>query len=679
MPAVLSQAARSMAISTPLGVDAVVLRQFTYAEELGRPFRLTVHVTTARPNEVDIGRTLGKPITIRVERSGLGTRHFSGIVSRISRNARVKETPEYMLTVVPKFWLLSCNADCRIFQKKSVPEIIQAVFQMRGIDDALDNRLKRDHEKHDYLVQYRETDLNFLSRLMEMEGIYYFFTHDQNGHKLVLCDDPACHKPQPGLESIPFYPVGAAVIPHRITDWRCESELRPGRVGLRSYDFKAPNTQPRSSRDVDYPFVCPSFEVFDYPMEFHIPSQAEKYARLRAEELASDGVVYTGHSDSRGIAAGQLFKLTDPSGQLEDALGREYLVVGLQAGGSVPDYQAGGNGAASEEEFSCSFTCIESDRIFRPQRVTPKPIVSGTQTATVVGPKGQEIYTDKHGRVKLQFHWDRYGKQDENSSCWVRVSQPWAGAGWGGVQIPRIGQEVIVDFLEGDPDRPIITGRVYNALSMPPVSGAGRDAAKGETNPADMMQAAQQMTLRSNSLGGSGGHNEITMEDTGGSEKLFIRAQKDEVHMVQNDRKDTVGHDEVREVVNDRTRKVGNNETVSVGVNQSTDVGENIVIKAGTSITLECGASRIHMNQAGFITITGSVISIAGTVNTNMTAPMTNVTGAILLTMTGAVNLTVGAVCRTQAATLASINSGQQAEVVAGADAVVQGKNVKLN
>jgi len=674
-----TQAFRNMAIATSLPKDTVLLESFTYTEDFGKPFRLTATVTAARPGALHIEETIGKSATLRIRLKDGKDRYLNGIIAKVVQDACIRDKPSFDLTIVPKFWLLSRNSDCRIFQRMSVPEIIKQVFTDRGIDDSLQGSLlKGKFTKHDYIVQYRETDFNFISRLMEMEGIYYYFSHFNGRHELVLANDTSCHRSLDGAAELPFLPPEVHTEIERITKWHAESEITTGRVSLRAFDFKAPNTKPRDTANLDYEHKT-SFEIYDYPVEFHVPEQAKHYTKIRAEELAAGSHTLYAQTDCRGICVGGKFKLTDPRRHLRRDHARQYIVSSMVVSGSVSDYQSGGGGDGEKEEFSCSFSCIDAKRIYRPARATPKPTVAGTQTAVVVGPKGQEIHTDKLGRVKLQFHWDRYGNSDENSSCWVRVSQPWAGKGWGGVQIPRIGQEVIVDFLEGDPDRPIITGRVYNADSMPPVSGAGRDAAKGEKGPKNMAEAAMQMTMRSQSLGGGGGYNEITMNDVGGAEKLHIRAEKDEVHLVQNDRKDTVGNDEKREVVNDRTRSVGKNEKVSIGVNQNIDVGQTIVITAGTSITLKCGASTIHMNQAGFITIKGSLIAVLGSVNASMTAPITNVTGAVLLTNTGAVNLTVGGVCRTQAATLASINSGGQAEMIAGADAVVQGKNVKLN
>jgi type VI secretion system secreted protein VgrG len=303
-----------------------------------------------------------------------------------------------------------------------------------------------------------------------------------------------------------------------------------------------------------------------------------------------------------------------------------------------------------------------------------------------VGEKGKEVDPDDYGRVKVQFHWDRYGKMDENSSCWVRVSQPWAGKGYGCMNIPRIGQEVVVEFIEGDPDRPLINGRLYHAENMPHASNAGRDGKKGNQKPKGLSGAGQMTSFKSNSLGGSGGHNEITMNDEGGKEGLFFKAQKDEIHNVGNDREDTVGNNETRKVKVDQSLEVGNNQTEKIGVNANEtvgvakviEVGTTFMLKAGTSITLQCGASTIHMNQAGVITISGMMISIAGAINCNMAAPITNIVGACLLTNSGLINASTGLVSHFGGGTYTHI-SGSTVENLASGDNIVKGATVKVN
>jgi type VI secretion system secreted protein VgrG len=312
--------------------------------------------------------------------------------------------------------------------------------------------------------------------------------------------------------------------------------------------------------------------------------------------------------------------------------------------------------------YECSFECIPADVTFRPQRLTPWPMVRGVQTAIVVGPKGEEIYTDEHGRIKVQFYWDRQGGRDERSSCWIRVSQPWAGGGFGGLALPRVGQEVIVDFLEGDPDRPIVTGRVYNAEQM---------------GPQDLPAKKMRTSIRSNTYPGGGGFNEITMDDSKGTEHFYEKAQYDKTVEIGNNRNTSVGVDSVEVVGNNVAEVVGNNKSTDV-TNAYNETCDTYLLNAKTSITLQCGASRIHMNQAGFISITGNVISIAAAVNSSMVAPLTEVVGAVMLTEVGGVVLVEGGVTHVRGEALATLKGGK-VNVIAKGDNIVQGSTVKIN
>jgi type VI secretion system secreted protein VgrG len=631
-----------MAIATTLGDDAVLLESFSYTEDFSRPYRLTAVVTAPKPADLTIEDAIGKVASIRIQRKDKQTRYLGGIVARISQDARVKEKPRYELTIVPKLWLLSRSADCRVFQKMSVPDIIKKVFSNRGIADALVSELKGSYDPRDFVVQYRETDFNFISRLMEVEGIYYYHRHDKNGkHQMVLADDTACHQPLDGYKELPFRLPGVEVAPDRVFDWHCEAEIQAERIALAAFDFKAPNVKPKETKSLDYQRTCPT-EIFDYPVEFHLPDEVKRHARLRSEELAAGATIYLGRTDCRGVCCGGKFTLTDPQGQLLTSHRKEYLVVGVSCQGTVQEYHSGGGGGASEE-FACSFRCVDAKKVFRPARTTPKPVVAGSQTAIVVGPKGEEIYTDKYGRVKLQFHWDRESKADENSSCWVRVSQAWAGTNWGAITIPRIGQEVIVDFLEGDPDRPIVTGRVYNDLAKPPYK---------------LPDNQTRTTLKSLSSKGGGGFNEFRFEDKKGSEEVFIHAEKDFVGYVKNDstewikrdlhftidrdRFEKVKHDAHKAVDNDEFQKIGKDLHITVGGKAAVDIGgglslkitgndaaeissdlwrkvtgnvgikaAGVTIEATSGITLKCGGNSVVIDSSG-VTVKGSMVVIDG-------------------------------------------------------------------
>lgn len=602
MSAAPTQAHRNMAIATSLGDTEVMLESFAYQEELGRPFRLTAHVTTIKPNEIKIEDTIGQAATIRMSRKDKVERFFNGIVVRIVQNARVKEKPEFELTIVPKVWLLTHNADCRIFQKKTIPEIIKEVFKARGIDDALKDELKGSFEKHDYTVQYRESDFNFVSRLMEAEGIYYYFKHDNGKHEMVLCNDPSCHTALDGYAKLPFMPPTSAMVPDHVDDWRSEAEIQTKSVTLRAFDFKAPNTKPKHTQNLDYKFVWP-YEVFDYPAEFHLPAEAQRYTRLRAEELASGAKFYFARTDCRGVTAGGKFELTDPSDQLRSDQAREYLVTGVSLQGSVSEYQIGQGGGG--EEFSCTFRCIDAKRVLRPARSTPKPVITGLQTATVVGPSGEEIHTDQYGRVRAQFHWDRYGKADENSSCWIRVAQNSAGGNWGSVFLPRVGHEVLVEFLEGDPDRPIITGTVYNHANKPPYT---------------LPDHKTRTVIKTDSSKGGGGFNEVRFEDKKDSEQIFVHAQKNMDVRVKHDSFEWIGNQRHLIVVDkqyehvqaDRHEKIDGDHRELIGKDHHNTVTGKEALEVGGSQSLTVKGDVAHTFKANYSSVTSQNVYIKG-------------------------------------------------------------------
>ncbi|MBX3323516.1 MAG: type VI secretion system tip protein VgrG [Phycisphaeraceae bacterium] len=672
---------RPVRVWTELAPDTVLLRRLSGTESISRPFEYELELRSD-DRMLDVGALVGQIVSIEIDLPDGTVRPINGYVWACRREPDRGRTMCFRATVVPWLRLLEQSTDCRIFQAMTVPEIIKRVFRDHGFVDFRDE-LSDAYEARDYCVQYRESALAFVSRLMEDEGISYRFEHSGHKHELVLMDDtPAC-APSPACPALPYIePDAQHELDQRVWSWSVVSRLRPRNFAHTDYDFENPGKHLLTRARAPWSPPAATFEVYDYPGGYLNHEPGERYSSVRIEQLHHDQQEFRGRTSSRALEAGRRLTIDNDPFNVG-----AYVITRSELDLSLDEYESSGGARDPQMVVTSSIDAIEATRRFRPAISSSRPIVQGPQTAMVVGPADQEIYTDKHGRVKVQFHWDRYGQHDQESSCWIRSSQPWAGKGWGGIQIPRIGQEVIVDFLEGNPDRPIITGRVYNGASMPPVSNAGRDASKGETAPPNMKAAAMQLTLRSNSLGHSGGHNEITMHDEGEKEKLFIRAQKDEVHNVLNDRLDTVGNNETREVGVDRSRKVGNNELVVIGVNETRQVGENqqisvgqnIIIDAGTSITLKCGASTIHMNQAGFITISGVVVTMAGAVNCNVAAPLTNIAGAAMLTQTGALNISAGIVNRMEGGTLAHVGSGGMVEIEASGDAAVNGANVKLN
>jgi len=651
-----SQALRYLQVETSQGADALILTQARGHERLGGLFEITLEFTR-QTGDLNLEDLLGTAATLRIlsapdnRKGSVGhTRHFNGYFSRIVFGGYDAEgKARFQASLVPWLWFLTRTADCRIFQQKSVPEIIEEVFRDAGFSD-FKKDLRGSYPPRDFCVQYRETDFAFVSRLMECEGIYYHFEHEDGSHKLVLCDDMTCHQPDDQHETIKF--IGGADARDTkgvITDWNFATQVKPGKFAHNDFNFTVPTPDPnlrllaRSSSPL--PQKPQAFEVYDNLGGYGTVAEGNRYARLRMEEIIADRDTAQACTDLTGIKAGCKFTLERHP---IEAQNREYLITAVNWSAAEGGYGSGS--ADGGTFFDCVFFCIPAEGTYRPVRTTPLPKIEGPQTATVCGPPGEEVYVDEHARVKVQFHWDRYGKSDAGSSCWIRVSQPWAGGSFGGMAIPRIGHEVIVEFIEADPDRPIITGRVYNGSNMPHASNAGRDGKPGNTPPSGIPQAAMMTSFKSNSLGGSGGHNEITMNDTGGAEGLFIRAQKDEIHVVLHDREDTVGHDETRQVVNNRTRQVGVNEQVTVGSNRTVTVGGNHLENIGANQVVNIGA-----NQA--VSIGGCAALTIGV--------------AYQVTVGGAMNETVGGVKAVEV-------GGAHLEVVGGNRNMQSGEKIKL-
>ena len=521
---------------------------------------------------------LGKPVTVTVQLAD-AKRHFHGYVTRFSTGLHQGKYFAYQATVHSWLWFLTRTADCRIFQDMTVPDIVKKVFEDHGVAN-FEFKLFRSYREWVYCVQYRESDYNFVARLLEHEGIYWYFEHSDGQHKLVLVDSQSAHDAAPGCDSLPYIEEGAAGAADTecVSGWSFSREVKTGKLALASYDFERPSTDLKVKADKARSHSLADYEVFDFQGDYVQSAHGTQWAEDRMDELQTPFQRLQGGSNAQGIEVGRLLKLTrHPRPDQND----QYLVTGLTLSASVDAYEAGGDMAGG---YNCQFSAIPAAQQFRPPRRTPKPFVQGPQTAVVVGPSGEEIFTDKYGRVKVQFHWDRYGTKNEKSSCWVRVSHPWAGKNFGIVDIPRIGQEVVVGFLEGDPDQPLITGRVYNAEQMPPWD-----------LPANATQSG--ILTRSSKGGGYGNANAIRFEDKAGSEQLWIHAEKnqdievenDETHWVGHDRKKTVDNDETVHVKHDRTETVDNNETITIGVDRTEKVGSNEKISIGSNRTEDVG------------------------------------------------------------------------------------------
>lgn len=461
---------RVFTLDSPHG-DDLKFHTLDGSDELGRLFEFRIEAL-ADSHSLSLKDMLGKPVTVRIEQQDQSTRYLNGIVARASlAGRRAERYYGYELVVRPWLWLATRRSDCRIFQNKTVPEIVQEVLSTYGFP--IENHLAESYVPREYCVQYNETDVAFVSRLMEFEGIYYWFRHAEDTHTLMLSDAMSSHTALPGYETIPYIARDRTAIAdeEHVDGWLPAQEVSVGKHQTTDYDYTKPradlSTQKVDPRGHDHD----SFASFEWPGGYRDDAPGAHYSRVRLEEQQAEHERASADTDVRGAAPGYLFTLAHCPRADQN---REYLIVRCQ-------YRFQENAYASDQGAEAvvhqTMMLVQPSSLpFRSPRETPRPRTNGPQTATVVGPPGEEIWTDQYGRVKLQFRWDRYGQSNQDSSCWVRVSSPWAGGGFGGVQIPRVGDEVVVDFLNGDPDEPIVTGRVYNGEKMPPWGCRERDA-----------------------------------------------------------------------------------------------------------------------------------------------------------------------------------------------------------
>lgn len=579
-------------LSTPLGGDVLKFRRMTATESLGRLFEINLEMA-GRNESIDFNDLLGQTITVELILPSGKTRYFTGFVSKFSQTGTIGRNVVYNAVLRPWLWILTRAADCRIFQESTAPEIIKTVFNNHGFTDIKD-ALSGAYRTWEYCAQYRETDFNFVSRLMEQEGIYYYFQHFNGKHTLVLSDSISSHEKVEDYESIHYYPPSEnAIRGEHVDDWSTEGAVQPGACALNDYDFKRPKAGLGVCSSVSRSHAMADFEVYDYPGEYVKIPEGENYARARIQEFQAQHLQVGGHGNVKGLTVGALFHL---EGFPREDQNKEYLVVQTSHFVELASDESGV--AQGEMKHSCTFSAIPSSQEYRSSRITPKPSVQGPQTAVVVGPRGEEIWTDKYGRVKVQFHWDRIGAGDENSSCWMRVAQPWAGKNWGAVYIPRIGQEVVVEFLEGDPDRPIVTGSVYNEDVMPPFDLPGSKTISG---------------VKSNSSKGGGGYNEIIMDDAKGNELIRIHGQFDMDSTVENDLREHVFNNRTRDVGSDETVQVGNNQTLNVGNDQTYGIGKNQAGTVGADKSVRVGANHDEAIGANMtVSIGGGKVETVG-------------------------------------------------------------------
>jgi type VI secretion system secreted protein VgrG len=687
MPSYL-QADRLLTVTTPLGPDDLLLVGLVGTEAISQLFQFQLDLIAVQDTKVPFEQLLGKKVTAHVRAPGGDLRHFSGICNRAVQGGRDATFTYYRLEVVPEFWFLTRKTQSRIFQQISVKDILQKVLQGLSVQYQLTGQ----YEPRDYCVQYRESDFDFASRLMEEEGIFYFFKHEAGSHTMIVADNPGAHPDVPfGSQATYEAQETNTVAEDRITTWEKTQDLRSMKVTLWDHCFELPHKHLEAEKQIQDSVQVGTvshklklgspdrLELYDFPGTYaqrfdgvdpgrgdrpqdiqKIFKDNQRTAGIRIQEEGAGSLMTGGGSQLRQLTSGHKFTLLEHF----DANGAYVLTSVSHTARMTSDYRSG---QADEVAYENQFTAIPAALPFRPQRVTPRPVVHGTQTAVVVGPKGEEIYTDKYGRVKVQFHWDREGKNDEKSSCWIRVAQAMAGRRWGTSFWPRIGQEVIVDYLEGDPDQPIIVGTVYNADQMPPYLGKGPDSKHPDDN--------KVSGLKSNTTKGGQGFNEWRFDDTKDKQQVFIHAERnmdtrvkhDGMEWIQNNRHNIVGKEDSKDkggdfneeiwrdrhlhvyrhqvehvegnvqlligqgsagggshdikIEQNRTERigqnlhleVGNERQEKIGTNQVLQAGNEIHLKAGMKVVIESGMELTIKGAGGFVKIDASGVTIQGT------------------------------------------------------------------
>ncbi len=567
------------------GVKAELLvSRFDLSEGVSVPYELAVEL--ACEDEVKMDDALGKEGFLTLTGDG-GDRIVHGVVDRFEHIGNRGRFGLYRARVVPYLQWLSLERDCRIFQNKSVPDIVKQVLQDSGLPaDRFDFRLQGSYAPVEYCVQYRETDLDFVSRLLEEEGIFYFFEHSDAKHLLVFADGTVAYKEIAGESGVTYnFSQGLAPKEECVYRFSFSRQARSGKVTRRDYNFEKPGLDLTKDEQAK---VFEKREVYDYPGRYMEPDRGKHLSKVRLEESMTYYEAAEGESTCVRLVPGFKFSLSDHD---RGEYNREYFLTRLVTRGEQPQalQEASGSGSAGFS-YSGRFTAIPASVPFRPARVTPKPVVEGIQTATVTGPGGEEIYTDKYGRVKVHFHWDRTGGRDEKSSCWIRVSSTFAGGQYGSIFTPRIGQEVVVDFLEGDPDRPLITGSVYNAEQMPPYDLPG--------------EKTKSTTKTNSSLGGKG-FNEIRFEDKKGEEQIFVHGEKDADIRIKNDRREWVGNDRHLVVARDQVEKVERDRHAEVVRDEVVKVGQD------RHVTV-VGKEAVAVQGSHSFNVTGTVVEVFG-------------------------------------------------------------------
>lgn len=643
-----------MKLTTESGAD-LQFRSMSAVEEMSRLFELHI-VAESKERNIAADNLLGKWVAVAVETDKNKWRWFHGLAAAFGIDGGDGGDFRYSITVRPWAWLMTRSADLRIFQDKTAPEIIKQVFNdYRGASFV--DELSATYKKRIYCVQYRETDFDFVSRLMEEEGIFYYWRHTDTKHEMVLADKSGTHKTVPGFDEIPYSEGDKDLVGVRaISQWQMRHEIQSGKFTLSDYNFETPATSLKSDTVASTrSHAEKEHEVYDYPGLYGVKADGDARAQIRLDEASAQFARFAGLGDTPGLVTGTRFTLAKHQRADQNA---EYVVLRTQIEMTLAGVRTSNQ---HETMFSCRFWAQRHDAPFRPQRTTRKPTVAGPQTALVVGEgSAGDITTDEHGRIKVQFHWDRLGKKNAESSCWLRVATSWAGKGWGMISLPRIGQEVVVAFLEGDPDQPLVVGSVYNAEQQVPY---------------ELPANATVSTMKSRSKkGGVAEFNELRFEDKPGGEYVLMQAQKDRLEFVEEMLKSEIGKDEHRTVKADRKEKIEGEHHLQVVKDvkykvdgkMSTTVAEDVMIKTNAVHSLEAAQDITAKSGTAYSIKAGTDLHVKVGMNTGIDSGMNvHVKGGINVVIEAGVTITLKA---------------GPASVVLGPDGVsITGPLVKIN
>lgn len=670
-------------VSNALPEDSFKVARFKGVEGISKLYEFDIILVSEEP-DIDLKSVLQNPAVLTILRGDMDF-PIHGILSAFEQLHEAREQYFYRAVLVPRLWQADLYHENQLFLDKTVPDIIEEILKQAGLTaDDYELRLTRKYPVWEYICQFRETDFDFISRWMEREGIYYYFEQSEKMEKLIITDSSVSHKNIPGDTNV-YYSPPSALIPKEeeiVRAFVCKQGALPKKVILKDYNYRKPSLELKAEAEVD---PRGRGEVYFYGEHFKEPEQGRALANIRAEELRCNEKIFYGESTAPNLCPGFFFVLND---YYRDDYNQKYLVTeivheGTQAGIELAVMEKGPAEEENVDGYINSFTGIPRDVQYRPELKTEKPRFYGTMNAKVdAAGDGQYAEIDDQGRYKVILPFDLSGREGGKASRWIRMMQPYAGADYG-MHFPlHKDAEVMLSFVDGDPDRPIINGSVPNPDTMSPVTAANQT----------------QSMIR------TAGGNELHFDDQKGQENVYLHAEKDHTVVVANDKNQSVGNNETHKVGVNRTKSVGVDETESIGANKTSivgadqiaeiganaaetvkgkkkiDVGKSIVFTSGKSITLQTGASTIHMNKGGVITISGLMITMASAVNCNVTAPITNISGSVLLlTNTGAVNSISGAVTRVDGGVMTHVGSLGQTEVVSAGPTLVKGGTVKIN